>query len=206
MMEFTQEDLDLMVQKWFADGGDNHFRYDYQLSEESTVFDVGSYYGKWAKKIYDLYRCSIYAFEPVKAFFQQASSDPQYKSIFWFNFGLGDRNIELDIGLSADGSSIYNTEGLKERIEIKRFSDVIEKFNLTSIDLLKINIEGGEYDLLDHILDKDLQTTIKDIQVQFHINVPNFVKRRELIRVRLAKTHFLTYDYPFVWENWRKIV
>jgi len=202
---FTQKDLELMVQKWFSDGGDDRFRYSYNLTKDSMVFDVGAYLGNWAKKIYDIYHCKIYAFEPVQAFFHTASSDIRYSDIRWFNFGLGDKNIETEIVLSADGSSIFKQDGEREKIKIKCFSNVIKYLYVSTINVLKINIEGGEYDLLEHIIDNHLQTMIKDIQVQFHINVPDYEERRELIRNKLSNTHFLTYDYPFVWENWRII-
>jgi FkbM family methyltransferase len=200
---FTQKDLELGVQQWFIDGGDNRFRYSYDLSQSSVVFDIGAYIGNWAKKIYDIYHCRIYAFEPVKEFYTIASSDLKYSSIQWYNFGVGDKNHEIEIGLSADGSSIFQDGVQKERIKIKSFSNVLRYLNIPAIDLLKINIEGGEYDLLDHVLDMNLQTLIKNIQIQFHINVSDCEMRRDSIRERLSITHSITYDYPFVWENWR---
>jgi FkbM family methyltransferase len=200
---FTQNDLELMVQQWFRDGGDNRFRYSYDLSQNSVVFDVGAYIGNWAKKIYDIYHCRIYAFEPVKEFYTIASSYLKYREIQWYNFGLGDKNQEMEIGLNADGSSVFIDNVQKEQIRIKSFSSVLKFLNIPSIDLLKINIEGGEYDLLNHILNMNLQTLIKNIQVQFHINVQGCEIRRDSIRERLSNSHAVTFDYPFVWENWR---
>jgi hypothetical protein len=34
--------------------------------------------------------------------------------------------------------------------------------------------------------------------------VPNAIAEREEIRRRLEETHTLSYDYPFVWESWRR--
>jgi FkbM family methyltransferase len=202
---FTQRDLDSEVQRWFADGGDNRFRYKYDLNRDSVVFDAGAYIGKWSKQIYDLYHCKIYAFEPVREFYSIAKSDSIYDAINWFNFGLGDRNQEIEIVLDADGSSIYKKSGHKEKIQIKCFDSTIKYLFISTIDLLKINIEGGEYDLLDHVLGMNLQKSIGNIQVQFHINVPDYEKRRNIIRKTLSETHALTFDYPFVWENWKII-
>jgi len=68
---------------------------------------------------------------------------------------------------------------------------------------MKINIEGSEYDLLEHLLETNYVKIIKNIQVQFHDFVPNAEKRMKRIQEKLQKTHYLTYQYPFVWENWR---
>ena len=64
-------------------------------------------------------------------------------------------------------------------------------------------VEGAEYDLLDHMLNTAITNCIEDLQIQFHQFVTDAEKRHEVIRSRLLQTHHLTYDYEFVWENWR---
>jgi hypothetical protein len=53
------------------------------------------------------------------------------------------------------------------------------------------------------MLDTGITAKCRDIQVQFHDFVPDAEIRRDEIRRALSATHHLTYDYPFVWENWR---
>jgi hypothetical protein len=57
-----------MVKKWYSDGGDNRFRFDYPLDSRSLVLDVGGYEGQWASDVYARYRCRIMVFEPVARF------------------------------------------------------------------------------------------------------------------------------------------
>jgi hypothetical protein len=45
---------------------------------------------------------------------------------------------------------------------------------------------------------------IENIQVQFHDFVPDAEGRMQRIQEKLAQTHELTYQYLFVWENWRR--
>jgi hypothetical protein len=82
--------------------------------------------------------------------------------------------------------------------------DFIKSEEIKNIDLIKINIEGGEYDLLDFILENNLQTQINNFQIQFHKMFDDCEIRRNNIREKLSETHTLTYDYTFVWENWEK--
>ena len=42
------------------------------------------------------------------------------------------------------------------------------------------------------------------LQIQFHNFIPNAEKLREDIREDFSKTHHLTYDYYFIWENWER--
>lgn len=76
---------------------------------------------------------------------------------------------------------------------------------IKNINLLKINIEGGEYDLLEHIIQHNLQEKIENIQVQFHKNIDDSECRRKNIQQLLKKTHVLTYNYDFIWENWQRL-
>jgi hypothetical protein len=69
---------------------------------------------------------------------------------------------------------------------------------------MKVNIEGGEYELLERLIDTDLVRAIGDIQVQFHNFWPEAASRMENVQNGLRRTHTPTYQYRFVWENWRR--
>lgn len=71
------------------------------------------------------------------------------------------------------------------------------------VDLIKINIEGGEYDLLEHLLSSGMVKRFKNIQVQFHEDViPKAEARMRKIHDELSKTHRVTFQKIFIWENW----
>ena len=85
-----------------------------------------------------------------------------------------------------------------------RAVDFLQAHEIRAVDLAKINIEGAEYDLLDDLLDSGCITVFRNLQVQFHdFVVENAAARMHAIQQRLAATHELTWQYPFVWENWR---
>lgn len=187
-----------------ADSGDSTHRLNYELNENSVVFDMGGYKGEWTKKIFEKYKSNIFVFEPVDEFYNIICKNIKgNEKIQPFKYGLGSKDEEMEISLTLDSSSTFNKEGSLEKISIKTFKDFIESNNISNIDLIKINIEGGEYDLLEHIISENLQTKIKNIQVQFHRFIPECTERRNKIREELSKTHELTYDYDFIWENWK---
>ena len=79
---------------------------------------------------------------------------------------------------------------------------IVKELNLSKdIDLISINIEGGEYSLLDRIIESGFISHIKELQVQFHTTVPNAAKERKRIVEKLLQTHNSSYSYPFVWEG-----
>ena len=69
---------------------------------------------------------------------------------------------------------------------------------------MKINIEGGEYDLLDSLISADIVQSIANIQVQFHdFLIKDAKEKMRKIQEKLSLTHEPTYQYEFVWENWK---
>jgi hypothetical protein len=97
---------------------------------------------------------------------------------------------------------LYRDASVKKTIEFEDAAEFFGKHNIESIDLLKVNIEGGEYELLPRLLETGLINRIKILQIQFHNVGWDSEMRMELICRELAKTHSPTYQYKFVWENW----
>jgi len=194
------------VQRWFNDNGDETLRLNYeQLDSNSIVFDLGGYKGDFASDIFSKYCCNIYIFEPVRQYSTNIINRfNKNLKIKIFSFGLGAKRETLSISINKDASSIYNSSYKKEIIEIFPFKEFIFNNHIEYINLLKINIEGGEYDLINHILETNLISCIENIQIQFHIFIPNAETLRKSIHEKLKLTHYLTYNYNFVWENWRK--
>jgi hypothetical protein len=120
-----------------------------------------------------------------------------------FDFGLADEDKVVQLSLSADASSLFKTEENSVQVELKKASTFLIDQNINRIDLMKINIEGGEYDLMDHLIESGVIKKIKNVQIQFHDFVPDAESRMRKIQNGLSKTHFTTYSYEFVWENWR---
>ena len=178
-------------------------RYDYPLTKDSIVLDIGGFDGTWAQGIYSKYLCNITVFEPVKGFYDTIKSKfTEQDSVAICNFGLGTKDETLNIQVNGMSTSIFDkADSNIEQVQIKDIKPIIDGFE--KLDLVKINIEGAEYDFLDYVIEKGLQTKLVNIQIQFHVNVEGYESRREKIRQELSKTHHLTYDFPYTHENWQ---
>lgn len=197
----TEHDREFM--RWCSDGGDEEFRYDYELSGDSLVIDLGGYKGQWASDIYARYNCRVLVFEPVKTFAEKIEKRFRKNSrIEVFRLALGANRRQTNIALGDDGSSVYRNALAKETIQFEDVAEFFAEHNINSIDLMKVNIEGGEYELLPRLLEAGLLKRIKHIQIQFHdVEVGSETHMKEIWR-DLSKTHTPTYQYKFVWENW----
>ena len=203
---FSRNEHTILVRQWYRDQGDQLLRFNYPLTNKSIVLDLGGYKGEWAAEIFQRYKCQLHIFEPVESFYSAIKSRfDGVENIHVYKFGLADCNRKEIIGLCADGSSIFKSMGEQSLpIELVDVVQFISDQSIEQIDLIKINIEGAEYDLLDRMISAGITDICTDIQVQFHDFSPDSTSRRNTIREQLNKTHFLTYDYPFVWENWRR--
>lgn len=185
---------------WFRIKGDENLRVDYDLHENSLVIDAGAYIGNWAKKILQKYNCRVVAYEPSAIFFKEISRCG-HKKLIKFRKALSDRNSKFF--LSHDNDASYLSLSGKESVET---IDVYEEaLKWGKVDLMKINVEGDEYPILERLIEKDIVKNFSDLQIQFHKfdRIDNPVGRRNFIRNELSKTHYLTYDFDFIWENWR---
>ena len=202
--EFTIE-----VKKWFADRGDQTLRLEYpELNSDSIVFDVGGYSGDFSEAIIERYNCKIYIFEPHPEYFSNCIERfSSYENVTVLNYGLADKDGEFLLSNQSDASSFINpnhkkTDGIN--CITRDFSSVLRELDVTNIDLMKINIEGGEFPLMEYIISCGKQAIVRQYQIQFHNFVENAVERRIQISRSLSETHDRTWCYTFVWENWRK--
>jgi FkbM family methyltransferase len=202
-----------MLKLWRLFDGDNSLRIDYNLNTNSIVFDVGGYKGEWSEKLIPKYNCFIFIFEPVKEYYDIIINKfRNNKKIKVYNFGLSneDKHIEICKDENKSSTNIMNTSN-KEVIELVDISNFIIKNNINKIDLLKINIEGDEYNVIDSLFKNNIIKNILNIQVQFHNFVNDYLLKVNKAKNELIKTHFMTYGFDCVWKigdykiKWKKM-
>jgi len=118
----------------------------------NSILDVGANIGNHSiqfSKKFD----KILSFEPHKRIFEILSSNvKQFKNIECFNFGLGKKNCQINLfedsqNFGASSSTNNSETKSHSKIEIKKLDDFFS--NMTQkISLIKIDVEGMEYDVL----------------------------------------------------------
>jgi FkbM family methyltransferase len=198
---------DLLALEYIRENRKHDFRHRYDIFPGDIVFDLGGHKGEWCRKISSMYpECVIHSFELLSVYSEGLAE--QFKNsdkIFVNNFGLSASDGEIDItydGLSSSGIDL-KPDSKSYVGKLKSFEDYVVSKSISKIKLLKMNIEGGEYDLLESLVGTPRIVQIENIQIQFHNYGPEFVKRKDKIRSELSKTHYLTYDYAWTFENWR---
>jgi FkbM family methyltransferase len=187
---------------------------DVDLGSPAVVLDVGAYEGSWSTRLLartqmrDRQDVRIHAFEPQAGAIERCRQAIAAEArIELHPYGLAGYQRVEQLTLSGPGSSIYadpRSGGSFDSVEIelRDVAEVLEAIDVDHIDLIKINIEGGEYELLDRLHETGWLRTIDTVIVQFHEFAPDAYRARRRNRRQLAETHHCTWNYPWVYERW----
>ena len=180
-------------------------RVSYLLNKDSFIVDVGGFNGDWAMRMYCKYSCNIEVFEPQPNLAEAASrnfyGNPK---VIVHQMGLGDKYENIDFyGENMNASRFKFSQKTIYNVHIARASSYFnDHYKNKIIDLLKINVEGSEYRIMYDLLKNYDMKKIKNLQIQFHSNVPNHKKQKHVIRQILSKTHKIDWCYDDIFESW----
>jgi hypothetical protein len=178
--------------RWQDEDGER-LRYVYDLRPKDVVIDLGAYRGEWAAEIQSRYGCQMIVVEPTH-------------SIVGFPAEVINKAISDHDGRLEFGGAYYYTsrfEPVHQTFECFDAKDLFSRFD--EIALVKVNIEGDEYDLMDYLIGLNLHLRVRDWQIQFHeVQGMDYQSRYYGIIQRLSESHHLTYHYSYCWEGWRR--
>lgn len=177
---------------------DKTLRFNYLLDNNSIVVDLGARHGNWSNIIRQKYNSKIYCFEVVPRFCQ----DLKNMGYTTFCTAVSDKKDKVKLGtVEGESSMFYNPEFESDSIPA---SEIFELIGHKEIDLMKINVEGAEYPILRNLIETGLIKNIKNLQVQFHLfDWLDVRDEYEQLALDLNKTHYTSWKFPFVWENWK---
>ncbi len=180
-------------------------RYEYDLNKDSFVVDAGGYEGFFAREINIRYGCNIIVLEPISEYLQKISLElAPFENIRVLPFALSNKRDVIQMVKNNNSSGQFQREGITELVNTIPVTDLMA-FS-TRIDLLKLNIEGSEFDVLESMINNNIQERFTNIQVQFHKCAPEANSRCILINTALNKTHEITWKTPHWdsgWTNYR---
>jgi FkbM family methyltransferase len=180
----------------------NRYIDDLVTTPSSVTFDVGSYTGNSLVSLAQKVNGKIYGFEPVREFWKVASERVKsFPNIQVVNIGLGKNDEYKVLNLQNDETSVFKPSSKGQQCIFRSIFNVWNAIGISKLDVLHMNVEGGEYDIFECLIKQNLLPKIRTIIVQFHYP-EQFSSQRAMIQEELKKTHTCVYDYAFVWERW----
>jgi FkbM family methyltransferase len=175
----NRSDTIVFLENFFLDSYDRVE--GFMIKENDTVIDIGAHIGYFtiyaAKKAK---KGKVISFEPSKESFKVLKNNLKINNIQNVNIeNIGVRNESGNSILYVDrdneiGNSMFSNDKnlIKENVQVTSITEIIKKYNVKSIDLLKLDCEGAEYEIILK-LPINILNKIKRISIEVH-KIDNF--------------------------------
>ncbi|MBN2480582.1 MAG: FkbM family methyltransferase [Bacteroidales bacterium] len=187
----------------------------------SVIIDGGANIGKYALLANRLIPgCKIYAFEPVEStFLELVENTRDHSNIIPVNKGLfkDDCTREMNIFPSHTHASLFDIKGLPYKsqrtstVELIQGDRFLDEQKIDQVDLLKIDIEGAEYDALEGFRNSIKRSVIRAVQFEYgYINISTkkllidfyrFFEEHDFITGKIFPRTVEFRDYAFKYED-----
>jgi len=161
--------------KWYGSSYGGFYVNPDLISDSSIVYSFGI--GKdisFDRAVMNKHRCKVYGFDPTPKSIEYVKNN-NHNRLFCFNdYGISQRTgVEIfflpenDRGVSASMTlNQFVSEENYIEVKMKCFDDIVREFGHKHIDVVKMDIEGSEYDVLETLLDSDV--CITQLLIEFH--------------------------------------
>ena len=168
IVDFTNEEpIYMNYKEFFVEGIYNSLNID----NLNVVIDIGANVGLFTK--YMLYKNAkkVLCYEPNKSAFDCLSKNYQNNSsVFLNNLAVSTNNdkvrLYLDVNNTLVSSAKRNTSDFYD-VDSITLKQILTQNNLEKVDLIKIDIEGMEYELIGHMED-DVFDKVNSFIIEYH--------------------------------------
>lgn len=169
----------------------------------SSVIDAGAHRCEFAEIIARNYGARVIALEPNK----ELPVEHRHPDIALVRAALSDDDGEgmLFLDENPEGSTIIR-DGSKNIADLEKvpvtfrsLRSLVSEFNMDQIELLKLDIEGAEFSVIQSI-DNELAGIIRQVTVEFH---PAAAMREEVSRIKDACAHLAACGFHVFRSSYR---
>ena len=162
------------------------------LTKDSVVVDAGAHRGEFSAEIIRRFGCQCHLIEANPELAKNLTVAGA-ASITAAALGACDGRGTLHVSENLEAAGLFETGPVATSVEVETISlaTLMRRLGITKIDILKLDIEGAEFDLIASTPDQILQR-INQITVEFHDFKPAFRGRGlfENARARLQSMGF----------------
>ena len=149
------------------------------LSSESVVYSFGvGEDASFDMSIIDRFGLTVFAFDPTPKSIAWVKSQGLPINFKLHEYGLADFNGFISFNPPTNPNHVSHT--ILERketnddsieVEVKKLKTIMEELEHEKIDLLKMDIEGAEYQVIDELANSDIRP--KQLLIEFHHRFPS---------------------------------
>jgi FkbM family methyltransferase len=162
------------------------------------VVDIGACVGMFTAHALDRGASKVYSLEPNKKFMKTIINN-------MYDYIVNEDEIRFIPVDYAIGSKPSHTNFVFHTNEFKTmsFKEFIDRFKIEKIDYLKLDCEGGEYDVLSKENLSWIKDNVKHIAVECHLRasengIEDFIKFRDEFLAPFLSTNKVRYMNPYI--------
>ncbi len=164
-----------LKKKWYGSSYGGFYVCPEHLNSQSIVYSFGI--GKdisFDKKIIRNHSCQVFGFDPTPKSIDFIKALKPIDNFHFYPFGISTKSGIERFFMPKDDRGVSGSLELNHAVDEDKFievsmqslPDIVQLLKHNRIDLLKIDIEGSEYELMQHILQTPV--FIGQILVEFH--------------------------------------
>lgn len=170
------------------------------LGPESVVIDAGAHRGEFSRALTDRFGCQCYLIEANAALAEQLGLSG-YAGVAAAALGESDGRAVFYVRDNLESSSVFYRDKsalTTSETEVISLPTMMERFGLERIDVLKLDVEGSEFAILN-TAPAEVLTQIGQITVEFHDFAPAFRGQGlyEAAQRRLRSLGFASFSMAF---------
>ena len=193
--------------KWFGNKHGGFYVIPKLISENAIVYSFGV--GKdisFDRALINSFECQIFAFDPTPdsiAWCKEQNLPDKFKL---YDFGLSNKTENVTFFLPKNknhvsGSLIGHNQVSQKNtasVKMKSFNDILKDHKHETLDLIKMDIEGSEYDVVESILRSEInihQIVLEIHERFFHNGKEKTIKLLEALRKNGFLLHSISSSY-----------
>jgi FkbM family methyltransferase len=145
------------------------------INENSIVYSFGI--GEdisFDEALIDTYKCHVYGFDPTPKSIDWCSKQALPENFHLYEFGISDKTGKVLFHLPKNNEHVSGSLILQNNVsnkhvielEMKSLTEILKILKHEKIDVLKMDIEGSEYDVIKSILKSGIQ--IGQMVIELH--------------------------------------
>jgi len=119
------------------------------------------------------YSLNVYAFDPTPKSCEWIEKQSIPDELHFYNYGISDYDGEENF-IAPENDSFVSYSAVKSgegiSLKVKKLSTVMKELNHNTVDVLKMDIEGGEYKVVDDFINENIKPKI--LLIEFHHRFP----------------------------------
>lgn len=179
--------------KWYGNKHTGFFVMPEKINKDSIVYSFGIGDDiSFDRAIIKEFDCKVYGFDPTPRSIQFIKTQSLPNNFIFLPYGISDHDGFIQFFLPENTNHIsgatFNRWGIKGNniipvnVPVKKFDTIVKELGHSKIDILKMDIEGSEYEVLNDILASNIE--INQILIEFHHRFPGIGKERTIQAVK----------------------